>query len=157
MVAREILPAGQKWDLKVLATDIDSDIVAAAQRGVYPLDRLASVTPERLRKHFRKGVGAHAGSAKVAAEVAQLISFRTLNLMHTWPMRGQFDVVFCRNVMIYFDQATRERLVSRFGDILVPDGYLCLGHSESIHGGQGPFRLVGKTIYRKTGVHADAK
>jgi chemotaxis protein methyltransferase CheR len=156
MIAREVMPAGQKWDLKILATDIDSDMIATAQLGIYPLDRLTSVTEERLRRHFRKGVGKHAGHAKVNPEVAQLISFRTLNLMHTWPMSGQFDIVFCRNVMIYFDQATRERLVARFGDILVPGGYLCLGHSESIHDSGAPFRLVGKTIYRKTGARADA-
>jgi len=151
MVAREVLPAGQKWDLKILATDIDSEMVATAQRGIYPLDRLASVSPERLRRHFRKGTGQHEGTAKVQPDVAQLISFRTLNLMHTWPMSGPFDIIFCRNVMIYFDQATRERLVNRFSDILAPDGYLCLGHSESIHGTGGPLRLVGKTIYRRTG------
>jgi chemotaxis protein methyltransferase CheR len=150
MICRELMPPGQKWDLKILATDIDSEMVATAQRGIYSLDRLATVPEERLRRHFLKGTGEHAGTAKVHPEVAQLVTFRTLNLMNPWPMSGQFDVVFCRNVMIYFDQPTRERLVSRFADIIVPDGYLCLGHSESIHGA-GPFRLVGKTIYRRTG------
>jgi chemotaxis protein methyltransferase CheR len=156
MVAREVLPASQKWDLKILATDIDSEMVATAQRGIYPLDRLASVSQERLRRHFRKGSGEHEGAAKVQPEVAQLISFRTLNLMHTWPMSGPFDIIFCRNVMIYFDQATRERLVNRFSDILATEGYLCLGHSESIHGTGGPLRLVGKTIYRRTGAQPHA-
>ena len=151
MVAREAMPPGQKWDLKILATDIDSEVVATAQRGVYPLDRSVSISEERLRRHFRKGTGENANAVKVQADVAQLISFRTLNLMHPWPMSGQFDVIFCRNVMIYFDQPTRERLVQRFSDILVPDGYLCLGHSESIHGPVGPFKLVGKTIYRRNG------
>jgi chemotaxis protein methyltransferase CheR len=151
MVARETLPPGQKWDLKILATDIDSEVVATAQRGVYPLDRLTSLTQERLQRHFHRGTGDNAGDAKVRSELSQLISFKTLNLMHTWPMSGPFDVIFCRNVMIYFDQATRERLVSRFAELLAPEGYLCLGHSESIHGTGGPFRLVGKTIYRKTG------
>jgi chemotaxis protein methyltransferase CheR len=149
MVARELM-AGQKWDLKILATDIDSEMISTAQRGIYPLDRLATVPEERLRRHFLKGTGEYAGTAKVHPEVAQLVTFRTLNLMNPWPMSGAFDVVFCRNVMIYFDQPTRERLVGRFADIIVPDGYLCLGHSESIHGA-GPFRLVGKTIYRRTG------
>jgi chemotaxis protein methyltransferase CheR len=151
MTALEAMPAGQKWDLKILATDIDSEMVATAQRGVYPLDRLTSVSEERLRRHFRKGVGEHAGTARIHPDVAQLVSFKTLNLMHNWPMNGPFDVVFCRNVMIYFDHATRERLVGRFGQLVTADGYLCLGHSESIHGTGGPFRLVGKTIYRRTG------
>jgi chemotaxis protein methyltransferase CheR len=151
IVARECMPPGQKWDLKILATDIDSDVVATAQRGIYPLDRFAAVSQGRLQRHFRKGTGEHSGHAKVHAELAQLVSFRTLNLMHAWPMSGSFDIIFCRNVMIYFDQATRERLVARFAGLLVADGYLCLGHSESIHGVDGPFRLVGKTIYRKSG------
>lgn len=151
MVARETMPASQKWDVKILATDIDSDVVATARSGIYPLDRLGSVSEQRLRRHFRKGIGEHAGEAKINPEVAELISFRTLNLMHAWPMRGPFDVVFCRNVMIYFDQSTRERLVARFGEIVAPDGYLCLGHSESIHVGTSPFKLVGKTIYCKAG------
>jgi len=151
MVARETLPPGQKWDLKILATDIDSDVVATAQQGVYPLDRLTSLNQERLQRHFHRGTGANAGDAKVRSELAQMISFKTLNLMQSWPMSGPFDVIFCRNVMIYFDQATRERLVNRFAELLAPEGYLCLGHSESIHGTGGPFRLVGKTIYRKTG------
>lgn len=155
MVAREVLPAHQKWDLKILATDIDSEMVKTAQQGVYPLDRLTAVSPERLRRHFRKGVGEHAGTAKLRPEVAELITFRTLNLLHTWPMSGRFDIVFCRNVMIYFDQPTRERLIARFADLLVRDGYLCLGHSESIHGGS-PFRLVGKTIYRNVGAFSHA-
>jgi chemotaxis protein methyltransferase CheR len=156
MTAREVMPPGQKWDLKVLATDIDSDMVATAGRGVYPLDRLTSVSEERLRRHFRKGVGEHAGSARVQPELAQMVSFRTLNLMHPWPMSGSFDIVFCRNVMIYFDQPTRERLVARFAELLAPGGYLCLGHSESIHNTGGPFRLVGKTIYRRNGAQSDA-
>ena len=75
----------------------------------------------------------------------------TLNLLHAWPMKGPFDVIFCRNVMIYFDQSTREKLVSRFADMLAPGGYLCIGHSESIHAGTAPFKLVGKTIYRRNG------
>ncbi len=151
MVAHEVMPRGVKWDLKILATDIDSDMVATAERGVYPLDRLVAVSESRLRKYFRKGSGEHAGTAKVQPQVAQLITFRTLNLLHAWPMKGPFDVIFCRNVMIYFDQVTRERLIDRFADILAPGGYLCLGHSESIHGPTGPFKLVGKTIYRKIG------
>lgn len=154
MTLAESIPAAMRWDVKILATDIDSEVIGFAQRGVYPLDRLASVPQERLRRGFRKGVGANEGQALVNPDIARLVSFRTLNLMHSWPMTGPFDVIFCRNVMIYFDQPTREKLVSRFASLLAPDGYLCLGHSESIHAGTAPFRLVGKTIYRKTGSSA---
>jgi chemotaxis protein methyltransferase CheR len=150
MAASEALPANVRWDLKILATDIDSEVIATAAYGVYPLDRLGAVSPERLRRCFRKGVGAELGNALVQPDIARLITFRALNLLHEWPMRGPFDVIFCRNVMIYFDQATRERLVERFAQMLAPGGYLCLGHSESIHGDR-LFRLVGRTIYRKRG------
>jgi len=151
MVAAECVPATARWDVKILATDIDSEVVNLAQRGVYGMDRLSAVPPQRLRSAFRKGVGPNAGQAKVRPELASLVSFRTLNLLQPWPMNGLFDIVFCRNVMIYFDQSTREKLLSRFAAQLAPGGYLCLGHSESIRVGTAPFKLVGKTIYRKTG------
>jgi chemotaxis protein methyltransferase CheR len=149
MVASAAMPSAARWDLKILATDIDSDVVAAAQAGIYPMDRLTSVPQAQLHRCFRKGTGANAGHALVQPDIARLVSFRTLNLLQQWPMSGPFDIIFCRNVMIYFDQPTRERLVSRFAALLAPDGYLCLGHSESIHATAGPFRLVGKTIYRR--------
>jgi chemotaxis protein methyltransferase CheR len=109
------------------------------------------VPQERLRRFFQRGVGDNEGSAMARPELRSLITYRTLNLLHNWPMRGPFDVIFCRNVMIYFDQATREKLVGRFGEMLAPGGYLCIGHSESIHAGTAPFKLVGKTIYRRHG------
>jgi chemotaxis protein methyltransferase CheR len=149
IVANEVLPSNQHWDLKILASDIDSNVLAAAQRGIYSMDRLANIAPPRLQRFFRKGVAEQSGNAKISSQLAAQVSFRTLNLLHDWPMRGPFDVIFCRNVMIYFDQATRERLVARFAELLAVDGYLCLGHSESIQPGSGPFRLVGKTIYRR--------
>lgn len=151
MIAAEKMPAAPKWDLKILATDIDSNVIAEAQRGVYPLERVSTIPETRLKRFFRRGTGAESGNARVSSEIAQLVTFRTLNLMHEWPMRGPFDVIFCRNVMIYFDQPTRERLVSRFAQMLAPNGYLCIGHSESIHSAALPFKLVGKTIYKRTG------
>lgn len=149
MVAAETLPAAPRWDLKILATDIDSNVISTAAQGVYPLERLSTVSEARLRRWFLKGSGELAGYARVRAQIAGLVTFRSLNLLHPWPMRGPFDVIFCRNTMIYFNQPTRERLLERFADLLVDGGYLCLGHSESIHSANGPFRLVGKTVYRK--------
>jgi chemotaxis protein methyltransferase CheR len=151
MVGTDVLPPG--WDFKVLATDIDSEVVGFAQQGIYPLDRVASLTPERLRQSFQKGVGLQAGKAIVKAQVRAAVTFRVLNLLHAWPMHGPFDVILCRNVMIYFDQTTRERLVERFAQMLAPGGYLCIGHSESIHGMSAPVRPVGRTIYRRNGDH----
>lgn len=151
MIAAESLPSSPRWDFKILATDIDSDVISAASSGIYPIDRMSSVSPDRLKRFFQKGGGEHAGCAVAKHEIKSLITFRTLNLLHNWPMKGPFDVIFCRNVMIYFDQPTRERLVNRFSDMLAPGGYLCIGHSESIHAGSAPFKLVGKTIYRRNG------
>jgi chemotaxis protein methyltransferase CheR len=151
MIAAETLPASPRWDLKILATDIDSDVICAAAEGIYPLDRMSSVSPERLKRFFHKGSGDNLGAAVAKPDLKALITFRTLNLLHNWPMKGPFDVIFCRNVMIYFDQVTRERLVNRFSELLAPGGYLCIGHSESIHAGSAPFKLVGKTIYRRNG------
>jgi chemotaxis protein methyltransferase CheR len=156
MTAADAIPGATRWDLKILATDIDSEVIATAQQGIYPLDRLSSVPQERLRRFFHKGTGGQAGNAVVKPSLREQVTFRTLNLLHNWQMRGPFDIIFCRNVMIYFDQATRERLVNRFGEMLAPGGYLCIGHSESIHSGSAPFRLVGKTIYRRNGADAHA-
>jgi chemotaxis protein methyltransferase CheR len=149
--ALECLHGNTRWDFKILATDIDSDVIASAARGVYPLERLSGVSDERRRRWFMQGAGVEAGQVKVRPELASLITFRTLNLMGDWPMRGPFDVIFCRNVMIYFDQATRERLISRYAGLLAQGGYLCLGHSESIHMPHPQFKLVGRTIYKKLG------
>jgi chemotaxis protein methyltransferase CheR len=145
------------WDFKVLATDIDSNVISFGQQGVYPLDRVASLPTERLRSCFQKGTGLQVGNAIVRAPLRAVVTFRVLNLLQPWPMHGPFDVIFCRNVMIYFDQATREKLVSRFIEMLAPGGYLCIGHAESLHNLDAPLQAVGKTIYRKTGGGADGR
>jgi chemotaxis protein methyltransferase CheR len=149
MTVAERLPAGEKWDLKILATDIDSDVLAAAARGIFSVERLAGIADSRRKRWLARGTGEQAGWARVRDEVRSLVTFKPLNLMGDWPMRGSFDIIFCRNVMIYFDQPTRERLVNRFAEALAPGGCLCVGHSESIHG-TSPFRLMSRTVYRKT-------
>ena len=148
MTAADVVPPAG-WDFKILATDIDSDVIARAQQGVYPLDRVASLPSERLRGCFQKGTGAQAGKAIVKAQLRTAVTFRVLNLLQPWPMKGPFDVILCRNVMIYFDQVTRERLVDRFAELLAPGGYLCIGHAESLHNSSAPVQLVGRTIYRR--------
>jgi chemotaxis protein methyltransferase CheR len=156
MTAADVIPP-IGWDCKILATDIDSDVIAFGQQGVYPLDRVASLPTERLRSCFQKGTGEQVGRAIVKAQLRAAVTFRVLNLLQPWPMHGPFDVILCRNVMIYFDQATRERLVNRFAEILAPGGYLCVGHAESLHNVDTPLRAVGKTIYRKTGGEAHGR
>lgn len=151
MASAEVLTGTRGWDFKILATDIDSEILASAARGEYVSERLSGVSEDRRRRWFVNASAGGEGQLRARPELQSLISFRTLNLMGDWPMRGPFDVIFCRNVMIYFDQATRDRLVLRYASLLADGGYLCLGHSESIHMQHSPFKLVGRTIYRKLG------
>ena len=137
------------WDIKILATDIDSSVLHTAKTGVYALDRTDAL-PEKLKaRFFRKGRGAHAGKTRVADELRHMITFKELNLMHSWPMRGPFDVIFCRNVMIYFDKTTQAILLDRMADLLKPGGFLFVGHSESPFRLTERFKLIGNTVYQK--------
>jgi chemotaxis protein methyltransferase CheR len=150
MTVLESMPPSQRWDVKILATDIDSEMVRTASSGVYPEDRMSGVPAERQRRWFQRGSDANAGMVKAKPELQALLTFRPLNLLHEWPLQGPFDVIFCRNVMIYFDQPTRDKLLARFARLLADGGYLCIGHSESIHASPGsPYKLVGRTIYNK--------
>ena len=149
IVVKECLPAGQHWDAKILATDLDSNMVAKARSGVYTEERVAGLSANRLHRWFRRGRGGNAGMVKVAPELQELISFRELNLMHEWPLRGPLDVIFCRNVVIYFDKQTQRRLFERYADLLAPEGHLFIGHSESLFKVTDRFEPLGNTIYRK--------
>lgn len=148
MVLRELLPA-VGWDVKILATDLDSNVLATAERGVYEWERVKGLSEARLRRWFLRGRGAQEGRVQVAPALREMIAFRRLNLMEEWPMRGFFDVVFCRNVVIYFDKPTQRVLFERFADILVDRGHLFVGHSESLFKVTERFTPLGKTIYRK--------
>ena len=149
MTLREAVPNMDKWDVKVLATDLDSNVVAKGKSGVYEESRLNGVSSERIKKWFRKGRGEQSENVKVSAQLQDLITFNQLNLMNDWPMRGPFDVIFCRNVVIYFSKDTQRILFNRFADVLADDGYLIVGHSESLHKVTDRFQLIGKTIYKK--------
>lgn len=148
MVLRETLPA-VGWDAKILATDLDSNVLATAERGVYDDSRIKGLPEARVRRWFQRGRGAQSGQVRVASELRELITFRRLNLMHDWPMRGPFDVVFCRNVVIYFDKPTQRILFERFADLLVDHGHLFVGHSESLFKVTERFVPLGKTIYQR--------
>lgn len=148
MVCQEALPATEGWDVKILATDIDSNVLATARQGIYNIERVQGVCRGRLQRWFRKGQGDNAGWACVVPELRDMVVFRQLNLLHTWPMAGPFDIIFCRNVVIYFDRATQRQLCDRFAELLDRHGYLFVGHSESLFNLTGRFELIGKTIYR---------
>jgi len=133
----------------ILATDIDTNVLAIARQGVYPIDQLQKHPPDLLKRHFLKGEGKNAGHAKVRDELRRLVSFRQLNLLdETWFMRGKFDVIFCRNVMIYFDKPTQNTILKKLAGYLEPDGLLFVGHSESFHSASDILTLCGNTVYR---------
>lgn len=149
MTVLEAIPAGQFWDFKVLATDLDQQVIDIGREGVYRSDRLDPIVPERRRRWFRRAAGAPTDRIQVVDELREYVRFVPLNLMGRWPMRGPFDVIFCRNVIIYFDKERKERLIERFADLVAVGGHLIIGHSESLYGLTDSFRPIGKTIYRK--------
>lgn len=132
----------------ILATDLDTNVLAKAQMGIYSLDRLEKIPKEKLKQFFLKGKGQHAGSARVRPELRNMITFRQLNLLDdSWPIRGPFDAIFCRNVMIYFDKQTQYGILKKFVPLLAPDGLLFAGHSESFQHAVDLFKLREKTVY----------
>jgi chemotaxis protein methyltransferase CheR len=152
MVLRENPPpasAAGVWDIKVLATDLDTDVLAHARDGIYPAERVEKIAPVRLKRFFTKTRAG--GMYQASEELRSLITFKQLNLMDaSWPMQGPFDVIFCRNVVIYFDDATKRALVERYRQLLSAGGYLLLGHSESMVGSTTRFEPCGRTIYRRS-------
>lgn len=148
MVLAEALErSGAKIDAKILATDLSPQALAAARKGVYALDRIGSgVSDERRKRWF---VPAESGHLSVHPRIRELVTILPLNLLHDWPMKGPFDAIFCRNVVIYFDKPTKEKLFKRYSAMLPAGGYLFLGHSESMYGLNDDFELIGRTVYRK--------
>lgn len=147
MTLLECVPSG--WSVKILATDLDTNVLQTAANGVYGSDRVSGLSDARLKRWFKKGTGVNASKVKVVPELQSLITFKQLNLMHQWPMTGKFDFIFCRNVIIYFDQDTKEELVNRYGHYLNTGSHLLIGHSESLHKVETDFDLIGNTVYKK--------
>jgi chemotaxis protein methyltransferase CheR len=147
VLRREITDA-ERLDVKILATDIDTDVIAKGSQGEYSVDALSDV-PAMYREFMRqKEKGGKA--VQMGPELRNLISFKRLNLMDTpWPFHGKFDAIFCRNVMIYFDGPTKANLIDRFIAQIKPDGWLYIGHSESLLGSHPNLELMGRTIYRR--------
>ncbi len=139
-----------QWDWKILASDLSTRVLAQAAPGVYEEERVRELSPEVIRRHFLKGRGREAGMVKVRPHLSDMILFRRINLMdERYPIKTPLDVIFCRNVMIYFDRPTQQRLVNKFHRYLKPGGHLFIGHSESLQWVTHPFRAVAPTIYQK--------
>jgi chemotaxis protein methyltransferase CheR len=134
--------------ISIIASDVDTNVLAKAEAGVYPMERVEKLPADMLKRFFLKGAGTQAGLVKVRPELRALITFRQINLLdNDWPIRGPLDAIFCRNVMIYFDKATQLKILERFAPLLQPDGLLFAGHSESFHNAGHVFSLRGKTVY----------
>ena len=152
-VLKELLPPGQQWDARILATDLDTNVLAKCRDGIYARDAVAKLPSARLNKWFQKGNAGNEDSVRACDELRKIVTFKQLNLLSAWPMKGPFDVIFCRNVIIYFDKETQISLIDRYADILDDSGYLFIGHSETLYKVSERFRLTEKTTYRKlTGV-----
>lgn len=146
---RDSIPDICSWDAKLLCTDIDSDVLNKARSGVYPEERIEKVSAEIKKRWFQHSEQDGQAVVRVNRRLQEIITFKQLNLMHEWPMKGPFDVIFCRNVVIYFDKKTQRGLIDRYANLLDEGGYLILGHSESLHEVTDRFELIGKTIYKK--------
>ena len=137
--------------VRIVASDIDTRVLATAARGIYPVES-RGLSRERMHAHFLRGKGLHSGLMRVKPSLAGRIEFRQHNLTEAqWSFGAAFDIVFCRNVMIYFDGPTKADLITRFTDALNPGGWLYIGHSESLLGSHPNLQLVGRTIYRRKG------
>jgi chemotaxis protein methyltransferase CheR len=141
----------------VIATDIDTQVLAKAQAGVFTMEQVSKLSPARLKRFFLKGAGAQAGKVRIRPEVAALVKFAQLNLLDAkWALREPFDAIFCRNVMIYFDKPTQGRILQRFAPLMKPHGLLFAGHSENFSFASDTFRLRGQTVYELVAPGANA-
>jgi chemotaxis protein methyltransferase CheR len=152
MVLAEAIPRLDLWDAQILATDIDCDVLAKGESGIYAENRIAGLSPIRKKRWFLKGGAGSAGNVRVVPELRRLIRFQKLNLVDNWPMRGPFDFIFCRNVVIYFDKTTQKALFDRFARLLTHGSPLFIGHSESLFKVSDCFELIGKSTYSKCDV-----
>jgi len=140
-----------KPPVQILASDIDTNVLAQAEAGVFRSDRIERLSPERVRKFFLKGTGAQSGQVRVRPELQDLLRFRRINLLDPkYPLQGPLDYIFCRNVMIYFDKPTQYQILKRFQPLLRKEGLMFAGHSESFLHASDVFRSLGRTVYERS-------
>ncbi len=146
MLLHDSIPDIFRWDIKILATDISTSVLHRATQAVYSDEALAGVSARQRERYFKQE---NAGSYRVRDSLRSMVSYARLNLMGAWKMRGTFDIIFCRNVMIYFDKPTQIDLVNRFYDLVTGGGYLFIGHSESLSRMEHRFQYIQPAIYLK--------
>ncbi|MCA9550538.1 MAG: chemotaxis protein CheR [Myxococcales bacterium] len=149
MTVRAALPRVDFFFNYFLTTEINTEVLAHAEEGIYNSDRVSGLSKEVLSTNFLHGRGAKEGLVAVRPEVRALVTFRRLNLIEAWPFRGPFDVIFCRNVVIYFDKPTQTELFRRMANLLAPGGLLFIGHSEIVSGCDDLLKAEGNTTYRR--------
>lgn len=149
IVLEESFPPIKNWDVKVLATDISTEVLQTAIRGFYNYKRVEGISKPILKKYFQRGSGQSEDLVKVKDQIKKLITFRYLNFVDKLPFAQKFDLIFCRNVMIYFDKPFQKELVERFYQVLNPGGYLFIGHAESINWPGSKFKYIRPTVYKK--------
>ncbi len=147
---KENMPDLEAWDVKVLATDLDTGSLGKAKAGIYTEKILEKISKEQCRRWFLKGKQSNQDKIKVSPELQSLIHFQPLNLMTNWPFKNHFDLIFCRNVLIYFDKPTQKMLAEKFSSVQKVGGHLIIGHSESLQNVTPFYRLTGQTIYERT-------
>lgn len=135
------------WDIKILATDLDSNVLETGKRGVYPISATEGLDQDVLKRFFLHSKDGR--SVQVKDELRAMVHFKRLNLLENWPVKGPFDIIFCRNVVIYFNKDTQRVLFDRFANLLPVGGHLMIGHSENLQGISDRFESLGQTIYRK--------
>jgi chemotaxis protein methyltransferase CheR len=144
------IPDLDRWDFRILATDISTRVLAIASRGMYHRSKIAKVPALFRQRYFQSSRSDGEGNDfQIVPAIRNLIAFRRLNLKEPYPFKGPFDFIFCRNVMIYFDKKTQESLIQRMAEYLSPGGYLFVGHSESLTGLNHPLTYVKPAVYRK--------
>ena len=148
MTVLEAIPDVQRWDIRILATDLDLNVLACAREGIYPAERLRPIASAARERFFTPVDSTHARFA-VTNELRRLVAIKALNLMHPFPMKGPLHVIFCRNTVIYFDRDTQRDLFTRMARLQRPGHLLFLGHSETLFRTSSAYNLVGRTVYRR--------
>ncbi|MGA9528535.1 MAG: protein-glutamate O-methyltransferase CheR [Terriglobales bacterium] len=144
------------WDVRILGSDIDTEVLDKARSAVYPLESVSEMAPAVVRRNFLAGQGRQAGFVQLKPEIRSLVRFGRVNLMEPkWPFRGTFDAIFCRNVMIYFERDVQRYVVEKFAQYLKPGGLFFAGHSENLLGLADAFHPLGGTVYRYGGTRGD--